>query len=83
MFHEFHVIDKASKDKVKTGSTSCVKNLLLLPAKKIVMQALSVVDCPVELQLLLVLVKVIWSKRPSHACVETHASHVMAGMVCG
>jgi len=33
MRHEFHVLDKASKDKVMAGSTSGV-NFLLLPAKR-------------------------------------------------
>jgi len=33
VFHEFHMIEKASKDK-KTGSTSGVKFMLQLPAKR-------------------------------------------------
>jgi len=44
------------------------------------MQSLSIIDCPVELHLLrfLVKVKTILAKRPSHACAETHVSHVRA-----
>jgi len=44
------------------------------------MQALSVVDCPVEPHLLPFLMKMKKSlaKLPSHSCVETHV-----GMVCG
>jgi len=33
VFHEFQVLDKASKDKIMTGSASGVKNLLQVPAK--------------------------------------------------
>jgi len=34
LFHEFHVLDKAIKDKVMKGSISGVKILLPLPAKR-------------------------------------------------
>jgi len=47
------------------------------------MQALSINDCPAEPHLLPVLVKVkkLLAKRPSHAFMETHASLVEANMV--
>jgi len=34
VFHEFHVLDKASKDKIVIGSTAGVKFVLQLPAKR-------------------------------------------------
>jgi len=57
----------------------------LITSQKTVMQALSITNCPVELYLLAVLVKVkkILAKYPSHACMKTCVSHVRAGMVCG
>jgi len=50
-----------------------------------VIQAVSITDCPVEPQLLDVLVKVkkILAKCLSHACVETRVSHMRTEMVCG
>jgi len=48
------------------------------------MQALSVTDCPAEPHLsVLVNLKKILAKRPSHACVETRVKYVRAAMVCG
>jgi len=45
------------------------------------MQALSITDCPIEPHLLvLVKVKTILAKRPSHACLEIC---VRVDMVCG
>jgi len=49
-----------------------------------VMQALCTIDCPAEPHLPdLVKVKIIYSKRPSHACVKTRVSLVKANMVYG
>jgi len=81
VFHEFHVLDKASKDKVMTVNTFDVNTLLQLPAMR---QALSI-DCPAELHLVTVLVKVkkISAKRPRHDCVKTRVSLVKANMVYG
>jgi len=43
------VLNKVSKDKVMTGGISSVKKLRQLPAKRQVMQALNIIDCPFEL----------------------------------
>jgi len=42
LFHEFHVLDKASKDKVMTGSTSGCNISASLTSQKAVIQALNV-----------------------------------------
>jgi len=57
VFHEFHVLEKASKDKVTTGSTSGVNVFSSITRQKSVVQALSITDCPAEPYLLPVLVK--------------------------
>jgi len=61
VFHEFHVLDKASRDKVMRGSTSGVKKIPSITSQKTVMQPLGIfvcTDCPDEPHLLPVLMKV-------------------------
>jgi len=84
MLHEFHMLNKASKDKFMTGSTSDVKKFALITSQKAEMQALSIINCAVEPHLLPILVKVkkILPKRPIYACIETRISHVTADMIC-
>jgi len=67
VFHESHVLNKASKDKVMTGCTSGIQKFDSITSQKSVMQALSIIDCPVEPHLLPVLVKVkkIWQNVPA------------------
>jgi len=43
------VLNKVSKDKVMTGGISGVKILHQLPAKRQVMQAVNIIDCPFQL----------------------------------
>jgi len=81
MCHEFHVLDKASKDKVMTGITSGIT--FYNYQSKAVMQALIIIDYPVEPHLFLMKVKKILTKRPSHACVEIQVNFVTANTVCG
>jgi len=88
VFHDFHVIDKASKDKAVTGSTSDVKfDFNYQPKGSDVDTQYYWSTSPFRRCILLVLVKVkkilIKLKRPSHACVETHVSLVKANMIYG
>jgi len=49
------------------------------------MQALNIIDCPVEPHLLPFLMKIkkMLARRPWHACVETCVSHVSTGTLRG
>jgi len=61
------------------------KYIASITTQKAVMQALSIIDCPAEPHLLPVLVKVkkILAKRPSHSCAQTHVSLDKGNMVHG
>jgi len=45
-FHKFHALNKASKDKVITESTSDVQTSAPITRQKAVMRALSIIECP-------------------------------------
>jgi len=73
MFHEFHVLNKVSKIGYDRKYIRCKIFASIITSQKAVMQAVSIIDYPVEPHLLvLVKVKKILAKRLSHACVETH-----------
>jgi len=82
MFHEFHRLDKASKDKIRDRMCIQCKKFASTTSQKAVMETLRIIDCPAESHLLPILVKVkkILPKHSSHVYMETHVSIVEAYM---
>jgi len=87
LYHEFHMLDKASKDKVKKGSTSGVKMLLQLLTKRqwcwgsvflIVLLSRWHVVC----NHVLVKVKKSLAKMSQPRLRGTRVRHLSAGMIC-
>jgi len=54
-----------------------------ITSQKAVMQAFSIIDCPVEPHLLVLVVNFFCAKHPSHVCVKTAVSYGKANMVYG
>jgi len=83
VFHEFHMLNKASKYKVITRNTFGVNFFCFITSQNSVIQALSIINCPAEPHLLPVLAKVkkMLAIPFSHACVETRVSLGIANMV--